>query len=91
MAQLGTLADHLRKANPLVVDALIAIGFASIAVVQMQGAAESDEGFRDSDGLGALLVLAQTLPLGLRRVAPLGSFAGRQRYRFLSTEHFIVG
>ena len=75
MALLGTLTDHLRRANPLVVDALIAIGFASIAVVEMQAAAESEEGFRDSDGLGALLVLAQTLPLGLRRVAPPGSLA----------------
>ena len=70
-----TLIDHLRRANPLVVDALIAIGFASIAVVEMQGAAESEAGFRDSDGLGVLLLLAQTLPLGLRRVAPLGSLA----------------
>ncbi len=75
VAQLGTLTDHLRRANPLVVDALIAIAFASLAVVEMQAAAESEEGVRDSDGLGALLVLAQTLPLGLRRVAPLGSLA----------------
>ena len=70
-----SLTGHLRRANPLVIDALIAIAFASIAVVDMQGAAESDEGFRDSDGLGALLVLSQTLPLVLRRVAPLGSLA----------------
>ena len=41
----------------------------------MQSAAESEAGFRDIDGLGALLVLAQTLPLALRRVAPLGSLA----------------
>ena len=75
VALLGTFANHLRRANPFVVDALIAIAFASIAVVAMQGAAESEEGFRNSDGLGALLVLAQTLPLGLRRVAPLGSLA----------------
>ena len=75
MALLSTLTDHLRRTNPLVVDALIAIAFASIAVVEMQGAAESEEGFRDSDGLAALLVLAKTLPLGLRRVAPLGSLA----------------
>ena len=64
VALLGTLTDHLRRANPLVVDGLIAIAVASLAVVEMQGAAESEEGFRDSDGLGALLVLAQTLPLG---------------------------
>ena len=69
------MTDHLRRANPLVVDALIAIVVASLAVVEMQGAAESEEGFRDSDGLGALLVLAQTLPLALRGVAPLGSLA----------------
>ena len=75
MALLGTLTDYLRRANPLVVDALVAVAFASLAVVDMQGAAESEEGFRDSDGLGALLVLAQTLPLALRRVAPLGSLA----------------
>ena len=75
MAILGTLTDPLRRANPLVVDALIAIAVASLAVVEMQGAAESEEGFRDSDGLGVLLVLAMTLPLGLRRVAPLGSLA----------------
>ena len=75
VALLSTLTDRLRRANPLVVDALIAIAVASLAVVEMQGAAESEEGFRDSDGLGALLVLAQTLPLGLRRVAPLGSLA----------------
>ena len=67
--------DHLRRANPLVVDALIAIAFASLAVVQIQSAAESQEGLRDSDGIGALLVLAQTLPLAVRRVAPLGSLA----------------
>ena len=75
MALLSTLTDHLRRANPLVVDALIAVALASVAVVDMQGAAESEAGFRDSDGLGALLVLAQTLPLGLRRVAPVGSLA----------------
>ncbi len=75
MALLSTLTDHLRRANPLVVDSLIAIAFASLAVVEIQSAAESQEGFRDSDGLGALLVLAQTLPLALRRVAPLGSLA----------------
>ena len=75
MERLGTLTDRLRGANPLVVDALIAIAFASLAVVEIQSAAESQEGFRDSDGLGALLVLAQTLPLAARRVAPLGSLA----------------
>ena len=75
MERLGTLTDRLRSANPLVVDALIAIAVASLAVVEMQGAAESEEGFRDSDGLGALLVLGQTLPLALRGVAPLGSLA----------------
>ncbi len=75
MGLLSTLTHHLRRANPLVVDALIAITVASLAVVEMQGAAESEEGFRDSDGLGALLVLAQTLPLALRGVAPLGSLA----------------
>ena len=75
VAQLSTLTAHLRRANPLAVDALIAIAFASVAVFEMQGAAESEGRFRDSDGLGALLVLAQTLPLALRRVAPLGSLA----------------
>ena len=75
MERLGTLTDRLRRANPLVVDALIAIAFASLAVVEIQSAAESQEGFRDSDGLGVLLVLAQTLPLAVRRVAPLGSLA----------------
>ena len=75
MALLSTLTDHLRRANPLVVDGLIAIAFASLAVVEIQSAAESQEGFRDSDGLGALLVLAQTLPLAVRRVAPLRSLA----------------
>ena len=75
MALLSDLTDHLRRANPLVVDALIAIAFASLAVVQIQSAAESEEVFRDSDGLGALLVLAQTMPLAVRRVAPLGSLA----------------
>ena len=75
VALLSTLADRLRRANPLVVNTLIAIAVASLAVVEMQGAAESEEGFRDSDGLGALLVLAQTLPLALRGVAPLGSLA----------------
>ena len=75
MALLSTLTDRLRGANPLVVDALIAVAVASLAVVEMQGAAESEEGFRDRDGLGALLVLGQTLPLALRRVAPLGSLA----------------
>ena len=75
MALLSTLTDHLRRANPLVVDGLIAIAFASLAVVEIQSASESQEGFRDSDGLGALLVLAQTLPLAVRRVAPLGSLA----------------
>ena len=47
-----SLTGHFRRANPLVIDALIAIAFASIAVVDMQARAESDEGFRDSDGLG---------------------------------------
>ncbi len=75
MALLSTLTDRLRRANPLVVNTLIAIAVASLAVVEMQGAAQSEEGFRDSDGLGALLVLAQTLPLALRGVAPLGSLA----------------
>ena len=51
MALLSTLTDHLRRANPLVVDGLIAIAFASLAVVEIQSAAESQEGFRDSDGV----------------------------------------
>ena len=75
VTQLGTLTDHLHRASPLVVDARIAITFASLAVVEIQRAAERQEGFRDSDGLSALLVLAQTLPLAVRRVAPLGSLA----------------
>ena len=55
--------------------ALIAIAFPSIAFVEMQGTAESKEGFRDTDGLGALLVPTQTLPPELRCVGPLRSLA----------------
>ncbi len=75
MRVLNGLVDRVRTANPFVVDALIAIVFASLAVVEMQELAGSEAGFRDNDSVGVLLVLAQTLPLGLRRVAPIGSLA----------------
>jgi len=71
----GNFADHHRRANPLVVETLIAVSLASSAVFEMQFAAGSGEGFRDSEGLGLLLIVTPrtTIRVGLTYETTLNS------------------
>lgn len=57
-----------------VLDGVIAAWFVAISIAIMTTLPGSEEGFRDPDPLGALLTLAQTAPLVLRRRAPIMVF-----------------
>ncbi|HWC30952.1 MAG TPA: hypothetical protein VG845_12810, partial [Dehalococcoidia bacterium] len=65
------LARPLRNADPHVIDALVALALTVIAVAIVVGRPADDGDFRSDDALGMGLVLLQTLPLALRRFAPL--------------------
>ncbi len=75
MEKTRRIISWLPRVNRSILDTLIGLSFATIAVLSLESAAGSEQGFRDVDSLGTILVLLQTLPLGLRRVAPIGSLA----------------
>jgi signal transduction histidine kinase len=72
----GGLARLIRRVDPRVIDVLIALVLTAAALGILIG--RSDDGdsgnFRSDDTLGIALVLLQTLPLAVRRVAPVGVF-----------------
>jgi signal transduction histidine kinase len=66
------LLRRIRAIDPHAVDALVALALTVAALVIVVGRINGDDEFRDNDFLGMALVLLQTLPLAMRRVAPLG-------------------
>jgi signal transduction histidine kinase len=72
METRGTLARRLERVNPLVVDSAIAIGLAAIMLAELWTL--RDEATRSDLWWTAVFVLAQTLPLALRRRYPFAVF-----------------
>jgi signal transduction histidine kinase len=62
----------LREVDPRAIDVLIALVLTAAALATVIGRSGDDNDFRGDDFLGLALVLMQTLPLAVRRVAPLG-------------------
>jgi signal transduction histidine kinase len=62
----------VREIDPRAIDALIALVLTAAALAVVTGRTTDDSAFRDDDPLGAALVVAQTLPIAVRRLAPLG-------------------
>ena len=65
------LIRRIRVIDPHAIDALVALALTVAALVIVVGRINGDDEFRDNDFLGTALVLLQTLPLAMRRVAPL--------------------
>lgn len=63
---------RIRAIDPHAIDGLVALALTVAALVIVIGQTGDDNGFRANDILGTALVLLQTLPLAVRRVAPLG-------------------
>ena len=61
----------LREIDPRAIDVLIALVLTAAAIAVVTGRTTDDSAFRDDDLLGAALVVAQTLPIAVRRLAPL--------------------
>jgi signal transduction histidine kinase len=72
MEQTRNVVKRIRAIDPHAVDALVALALTVAALVIVIGRIGGDDEFRDNDFLGTALVLLQTLPLAVRRVAPLG-------------------
>jgi signal transduction histidine kinase len=72
MEQTRNAVKRIRAIDPHAVDALVALALTVAALVVVIGRIGGDAEFRDNDFLGTALVLLQTLPLAMRRVAPLG-------------------
>jgi signal transduction histidine kinase len=62
----------VRELDPRAIDVLIALVLAAAALAIVIGRLGTDSNFRRDDVLGTALVLLQTLPLAVRRSAPLG-------------------
>jgi signal transduction histidine kinase len=62
----------VRAADPRAIDALIALVLTVAAVAIVFGRLGQPSPFRQDDLFGAALVLLQTLPLAMRRAAPMG-------------------
>jgi signal transduction histidine kinase len=77
VSALTTRAKHvverIRGVDPHAVDALLALAFTGGALWTVAARVGDDEGFRNDDFLGILLLLLQTLPIAARSVAPLAA------------------
>jgi len=62
----------VREVDPHVIDVVLALVLTAVALAIVIGRPGNDNDFRGDDLLGMALVLMQTLPLAMRRVAPLG-------------------
>ena len=65
----------VREIDARAIDALIALVLTVAALGTLIARGGAATGFRPDDPLGTVLVLLQTVPLVLRRVAPLGVLA----------------
>jgi signal transduction histidine kinase len=72
-ADRGALADLRARltASPLAVDSLIALGLTALSLITLAGGARD---LGQVDPLSLVLLLLQTLPLAVRRVAPVPVF-----------------
>lgn len=77
--QLQTAPEHgrtfnrmLREIDPRVIDTLVALALSAAAIAIVIARSGGSNDFRNDDALGMALALGQTLPLAVRRVAPLG-------------------
>jgi signal transduction histidine kinase len=69
------LIDRLRGVDPRAVDSILALVFAVAALWTIAERVGDQDPFRSDGLLGIVLVLAQTLPLAVRRVAPIRALA----------------
>jgi len=70
--RIGDLVTRVRAIDPRAVDGLVALGLTVAALGMLAGRIGEESQFREVDLLALALVLLQTLPLAVRRVAPLG-------------------
>src|SRR5215207_6520266 len=68
---VGGLTRMVREADPRAIDVLIALVLTLAALAIVFGRLGQASPFRHDDVLGAALVLLQTLPLAVRRAAPM--------------------
>ena len=70
------IARLIRQVDPRVIDVLIALVLTAAALGILIGRADDGNrgDFRSDDAIGIALVLLQTLPLAVRRMAPVGVF-----------------
>jgi signal transduction histidine kinase len=73
--QAKRLFERIRGVHPYPVDALLALGFTAAALWTLAERVGGNDAFRDDDFFGITLVLLQTLPIAVRRVAPLMALA----------------
>jgi signal transduction histidine kinase len=73
--EASTFTERIRSINPYVVDALVAFALTAAALAIVVGRTGEQDPFRSTDISGTALVLLQTLPLAVRRIAPLGVVA----------------
>lgn len=71
---VGKLLARVRAIDPHLVDAVVALGLTAAALIVTAGRIGDRNQFREVDFLALVLVLLQTLPLAVRRVAPFGVF-----------------
>ena len=62
----------VREVDPHLIDVILALLLTAAALAIMISRSTGEGDFRDDDLLGTALVLLQTLPLAVRRLAPLG-------------------
>ena len=74
-ARARQIVDRAQRLNPNAVDAAIALAFTAAALWIVAIRIGEDTAYRDGDALGIVLLLLQTLPLAVRRVAPLAALA----------------
>ncbi len=77
MASLTTRArdvlERIERVNPLAVDAALALAFTVGGLLTLADRVGEDDIYRGVDVLAVVLLLLQTLPIAVRRVAPLAA------------------
>jgi signal transduction histidine kinase len=72
-ARARYLIGRIRGVNPHAVDAFMALIFTGAALWTVADRVGQDDVYRETDPLGIVLLLLQTLPLSARSAAPLGA------------------
>ena len=71
-SRASRLVQMVRDVDPRVIDVLLALFLTAAALATLISRPSGGNDFRGDDPLGTALVVAQTLPLAVRRAAPLG-------------------